>query len=80
MVSLADIGEFLSGLSLGLVAGALLGPVVRFWLAWKEWERASGEARLTEDAIKRMGRRPWRFLSARERPTRSLPASGRDAS
>jgi hypothetical protein len=65
MVILAAAGDLLAGLVVGVVAGILLGPAVRFWLAWQEWKRASAEARLTEDALRRMGRTPWRSSNHR---------------
>jgi hypothetical protein len=75
VIVLADVGDLAIGLALGLVAGILLGPVIRFWVAWKEWERASSEARLTEDAMRRMGRPPWRASVHRAvAPTRKAPA------
>lgn len=42
------------GLVLGIVIGLLLGPLVRSWLAWREYVDASREARLTDDVIRFM--------------------------
>lgn len=62
MVAVAGLGEVLSGLVVGLFLGLLLGPVLRFWLAWHTWTEASREARLTEDVLERMEAGPWRPL------------------
>jgi H+/gluconate symporter-like permease len=42
------------GFLLGLVAGLLIGPVVRSWLAWREYVAASREAQLTDAVLRRM--------------------------
>jgi hypothetical protein len=47
IVAVAD-GEFIVGLVIGVFLGLLLGPVLRSWLAWREWVEASREADLTE--------------------------------
>jgi hypothetical protein len=44
------------GLLLGIVIGLLIGPVLRSWLAWREYVEASREADLHEDLLQRMAR------------------------
>jgi hypothetical protein len=44
----------LVGLLLGFVLGLLVGPMIRSWLAWREYTDASREARLTEDVLRHM--------------------------
>jgi hypothetical protein len=44
----------LIGLLLGIVIGLAIGPLLRSWLAWREYVEASREARLTEDILRRM--------------------------
>jgi hypothetical protein len=44
----------LGGLILGLVLGLILGPVIRSWLAWREYTEASRAARLADDVLRRM--------------------------
>jgi hypothetical protein len=44
----ATDGQFVAGLVIGVFLGLLLGPILRSWLAWKEWAEASREADLTE--------------------------------
>jgi hypothetical protein len=44
----------LVGFLLGLAAGLLLGPVLRWWLAAREWRQASEEVRLTDEVLRRM--------------------------
>jgi hypothetical protein len=46
--------QLLVGLLIGLVLGLLVGPVLRSWLAWREYREASREAQLTEDVLKVM--------------------------
>ncbi|HEX9824181.1 MAG TPA: hypothetical protein VGB51_07300 [Actinomycetota bacterium] len=53
-------GAFVGGLALGLLLGVVVGPLVRLWISWREWSEASREARLTEDVLEAMERRPWR--------------------
>jgi hypothetical protein len=38
----------LVGLLLGIVIGLLIGPLLRSWLAWREYVEASREAELHE--------------------------------
>jgi hypothetical protein len=52
IVSAAD-GQFLAGLIIGVFVGLLLGPLLRSWLAWREWVDASKEADLTERFLAR---------------------------
>jgi hypothetical protein len=42
------------GLVLGFILGLMVGPLVRSWLAWREYADASREARLTEDVLRHM--------------------------
>jgi hypothetical protein len=53
IVAAAD-GEFIVGLVIGVFLGLLLGPVLRSWLAWREWVEASREADLTDRLLVRL--------------------------
>lgn len=44
-----------AGLLIGFVLGLLMGPILRSWLLWREYAEASHEARLHEEALRRMG-------------------------
>jgi hypothetical protein len=44
----------LAGLLIGFVVGLVIGPVIRSWLTWREYMDASREARLHEQALRRM--------------------------
>ena len=44
----------LTGLVIGIVIGLAIGPVIRSWLAWREYLDASREARLHEDILRLM--------------------------
>jgi hypothetical protein len=44
----------LIGLLLGIVIGLVISPLLRSWLAWRQYVEASREARLTEDVLRRM--------------------------
>ena len=44
----------LAGLLIGFVAGLVIGPLIRSWLAWREYLDASREARLHEETLRRM--------------------------
>jgi hypothetical protein len=46
-------GQFVAGLIIGVFLGLLLGPILRSWLAWREWVEASKEADLTERFLAR---------------------------
>jgi uncharacterized protein YneF (UPF0154 family) len=48
--------QMLVGLLIGLVLGLLVGPVLRSWLAWREYTEASREAQLTDDVLRVMSR------------------------
>jgi hypothetical protein len=48
----------LAGLLIGFVAGLVIGPLIRSWLAWREYLDASREARLHEETLRRMGLPP----------------------
>ena len=51
----ADTGSgFVVGLALGSFTGFLVGPIVRSWLAHREWAEASREARLADRLLERM--------------------------
>jgi hypothetical protein len=49
----ATDGQFVTGLVIGVFLGLLVGPILRSWLAWREWVRASREADLTERFLAR---------------------------
>jgi hypothetical protein len=49
----ATDGQFVAGLIIGVFLGLLLGPILRSWLAWREWVEASREADLTERFLAR---------------------------
>lgn len=56
-----DTGSgFLVGLTLGSLAGFLVGPAIRSWLAHREWAEASREARLTDRLLEGMEIEPDR--------------------
>jgi hypothetical protein len=44
----ASDGQFVAGLLIGVFLGLLIGPLLRSWLAWREWVEASREADLAE--------------------------------
>ena len=50
------LGSFITGLVVGIGIGLLLAPMLRSWLAWREWLDASQEARLTDAVLDRMER------------------------
>ncbi|MGH2679369.1 MAG: hypothetical protein ACRDG8_02620 [Actinomycetota bacterium] len=50
----AGAGGFLAGLLVGGCLGLLAGPVMRSWLAYREWERASREADVADRLLERM--------------------------
>lgn len=45
---------FLAVLALGILMGLLLGPLIRAAVAAREYRRASAEARLTDEVLRRM--------------------------
>jgi hypothetical protein len=45
---------FLVGLVVGLAVGWLANPLVRWWLAAKEWREASRELELADELLRRM--------------------------
>jgi hypothetical protein len=49
----ADSG-FVVGLVLGGFTGFLVGPLIRSWLAYREWAEASREARLADRLLEKM--------------------------
>jgi hypothetical protein len=49
----ATEAQFVAGLVIGVFLGLLLGPILRSWLAWREWVEASREAELTEGFLAR---------------------------
>jgi hypothetical protein len=79
VVTASGLVLFLGGLVLGLFLGIILGPAIRLWITWHEWVAASREARLTEDVMKRMDARPWRFPTQRRAAGTRLPRSEPDA-
>jgi hypothetical protein len=50
----ASDGQFVAGLLIGVFLGLLLGPILRSWLAWREWVEASREAELAERFLARL--------------------------
>jgi hypothetical protein len=72
IASIGGFGLFLFGLVIGLVTGFVMGPVARYWIAWREWRDASDRARLTEASLKRTAEGPWSFR-ARPRTASSRP-------
>jgi hypothetical protein len=66
MVAVGSMGPFLGGVVLGALVGIFLGPLIRYWITWREWLDASREARLTEDVLKLMDTGPWRLLRDRK--------------
>lgn len=46
----------LIGVLLGIVIGLVIGPLLRSWLAWKEFVGASREARLHEEVLRFLAR------------------------
>jgi hypothetical protein len=59
-------GELVIGALLGFLLGVLVGPLMRSWLAWREWASASREADLIEDVLERMDADAWPSLEDRE--------------
>ena len=45
---------FIAGLLIGVAVGLLLAPVVRWVLTVREWRRASREAGLADEVLRRM--------------------------
>jgi hypothetical protein len=71
----ASSGQFVAGLIIGLFLGLLMGPILRSWLAWREWVDASKAADLTERFLAR-----WEEEEARsdQHPVDAqLPPAGR---
>jgi hypothetical protein len=44
----------LAGLLLGFLIGLIVGPVVRSWIAWREYSAARREAELAEGVLRAM--------------------------
>jgi hypothetical protein len=53
-VTNAGVDGFLVGLLVGGCLGLLIGPVMRSWLAHREWEEASHEADVADRLLERM--------------------------
>lgn len=70
MASLGDVGVFVGGLILGILAGVVLFPLVRLWLTWHEWRDASRKARLTEEVLALMDSSPLRLRNRRKSDVR----------
>jgi hypothetical protein len=47
-------GDLIVGLLVGTAIGLLGGPILRHWLAWREWTDASRESRLTDELLRRL--------------------------
>ena len=45
---------FVAGIVVGIIVGMLFGPVLRSYLVWREWKRASQPAELIDEIIERM--------------------------
>lgn len=43
-----------AGLLIGFAVGLLVGPILRSWLAWREFVDAGREARLADDVLRHM--------------------------
>ena len=54
MIAATVSADLVVGLVLGVFVGLLVGPIVRAWLSWQEWTRASREADLFGDVLERM--------------------------
>jgi hypothetical protein len=68
-VTSTGLGGFLAGLLVGGCLGLLAGPVMRSWLAYREWEEASREADVTDRLLERMEADAARFDEhAEDRP------------
>jgi hypothetical protein len=48
------VGAFLAGLAVGIFVGLLLGPLLRAAVALREYRRASAEAELTDELLRRI--------------------------
>lgn len=44
VIGVAASGTFASGLIVGVLVGLLVGPLIRSWLVWHEYSKASEEA------------------------------------
>jgi hypothetical protein len=49
-----EVLTMLTGFLLGIVIGLLIGPLVRSWLAWREYVDASREVRLHDEILRLM--------------------------
>jgi hypothetical protein len=49
-----EVVRMLAGLLLGFLIGLIVGPVVRSWIAWREYSAASREAELAEGVLRAM--------------------------
>lgn len=47
-------GDLIVGLLIGATIGLLGGPILRRWLAWREWTDASRKDRLTDELLTRL--------------------------
>lgn len=45
---------FVAGLLIGVAVGWLANPLLRWWLAVREWREASSEAALADELLRRM--------------------------
>jgi hypothetical protein len=46
---------FVAGFLIGVAVGLLTGPLLRWWVAVREWRDASREAELSDELLRRMG-------------------------
>ena len=49
---------FVAGLLIGVAIGLVAGPLLRWWLAVREWREASREAELSDELLRRMAEEP----------------------
>jgi hypothetical protein len=59
MVAASFSEDLLIGLIVGFFLGLLVGPLLRSWLEWREWVRASREADLLGHVLERMDADRW---------------------
>ena len=49
---------FVAGLLIGVAVGLLANPLLRWWLAVREWREASKEAELADELLRLMAEKP----------------------
>lgn len=73
----AGVGGFLAGLLVGVGLGLLVGPAIRSWLAYREWEDASREADVADRLLERLEADAARFEERTEPDRRTAGAAWR---